>query len=228
MADSFALGIFSIYARSTLFDIININASATLDPYRVNESGFRVNQINFDPTRLKFGRITSGNISLSTSFKSKTRDGKEAKNKNNNQLPNDPFMTPDEQQRELQFIRSNPAEFTDFSIPWTLSLSYSLGFSRNLRPDYSGYETLTNSSVNFNGDFSLTEKWKIGGTGYYDISRRSIQQLSMFITREMHCWQLALNITPIGLWRSFNITFNPKSGILRDLRINRSRTFSNQ
>jgi hypothetical protein len=228
MADSFALGIFSIYARSTLFEVININANATMDPYQVNERGFRVNQINFDPTRLKFGRITSGNIALSTSFKSKSRDGKEADKKTNTPLPNDPFQTPDEQQRELQFIRANPAEFTDFNIPWNLSLSYSLGFSRILKSDYSGFETITNSSINFNGDFSLTEKWKIGGTGYYDISRRSLQQLSMFITREMHCWQLALNITPIGLFRSFNITFNPKSGILRDLRINRSRFFSNQ
>ncbi|MCA6483372.1 MAG: LPS-assembly protein LptD, partial [Chitinophagaceae bacterium] len=205
-----------------------ISANATMDPYPVNNRGFRVNQLNFDPARLKFGRIPNGNIALSTSFKSKSRDGKDSKENKNAPLPNDPFMTPDEQQRQLQFIRANPAEFTDFNIPWNLSLSYSLGFSRILKPDYSGFETITNSSVNFNGDFSLTEKWKIGGTGYYDISGRSLQQISMFITREMHCWQLALNITPIGLFRSFNITFNPKSGILRDLRINRSRTFSNQ
>jgi len=228
LADSFALGNFSIYARSTLFDKININASANLDPYAVNEKGYRINQILFDPRKLQFGRITSGNIALSTSFKSKTKDGKEADKNSKVPLPNDPFMTPDEQQRELQFIRANPAEFTDFNIPWTLSLSYSLGFFRLLKPDYSGFTTETNSSVNFNGDFSLTEKWKIGGTGFYDITRKSLQQISMFITREMHCWQLSVNVTPVGLYRSFNITINPKSGILRDLRINRSRTFSNQ
>lgn len=228
LADSFALGNFSIYARSTLFDKININASANLDPYAVNEKGYRINQILFDPRKLQFGRITSGNIALSTSFKSKTKDGKEADKNSNVPLPNDPFMTPDEQQRELQFIRANPAEFTDFNIPWTLSLSYSLGFFRLLKPDYSGFTTETNSSVNFNGDFSLTEKWKIGGTGFYDITRKSLQQISMFITREMHCWQLSVNVTPVGLYRSFNITINPKSGILRDLRINRSRTFFNQ
>ena len=146
---------------------------------------------------------------------------------NTTPLPNDPFMTPDEQQRELQFIRANPAEYTDFNIPWNLSLSYSLSFSRVLRPDYSGYTTQTFSSVSFNGDFSLTEKWKVGGTGFYDITSKSLQQISLFITREMHCWQLSVNVTPVGLFRTFNITINPKSGILRDLRINRSRTFSN-
>jgi lipopolysaccharide assembly outer membrane protein LptD (OstA) len=136
-------------------------------------------------------------------------------------------MTPEEQQQQLQYARSNPAEFTDFNIPWNLALSYSLNFSRILKTDYSGFETLTSSNLNFNGDFSLTDKWKLGGTGYYDLSRSSLQQLSMFITREMHCWQLSINVSPIGLYRSFSININPKSGILRDLKINRSRTFSN-
>ena len=224
LADSFALGNFSLYARSTLFDKINITASAALDPYQINSKGYRVNAILWDPAHFKFGRITGGNLAISTSFKSKSKDGKTDQNR---VIPTDPFMTPDEQQRQLQFVRANPAEFTDFNIPWNLALSYSLNFSRILKPDYSGFLTQTTSNVNFNGDFSLTDKWKLGGTGYYDLTRSSLQQLSMFITREMHCWQLSINVSPIGLYRSFSININPKSGILRDLKINRSRTFSN-
>lgn len=223
LADSFALGNFSLYARTTLFEKLNITASANIDPYDVDNKGFRLKKILFDPARFQFGRVTGGNIAMSTSFSSKSKDGKDDKTR---QLPIDPFMTPDEQQRQLQFARANPAEFTDFNIPWTLSLSYSLNFSRILKTDFSGYETQTYSSVNFNGDFSLTPKWKVGATGYYDFTHGGLQQLSTFITREMHCWQLAINVTPIGLYRSFNITFSPKSGILRDLKINRSRSFS--
>jgi hypothetical protein len=223
LADSFALGNFSLYARTTLFEKLNITASANLDPYELDSVGYRRNKIQFDPRRFKFGRITGGNIAVSTSFSSKSKDGKTDKNK---QLPVDPFMTPDEQQRQLQFARANPAEFTDFNIPWSLTFSYSLNFSRLLKADYSGYETQTSSSLNFNGDFSLTPKWKVGATGYYDVSKQSLQQLSTFISREMHCWQLSINVTPIGLYRSFNIMISPKSGILRDLKINRSRTFS--
>ena len=223
LADSFALGNFSFYARSTLFEKINITASANLDPYDVDSKGYRVKTILFDPRRFKFGRITGGNLAISTSFTSKSKDGKNDKIR---EMPVDPFLTPDEQQRQLQFARANPAEFTDFNIPWNITLSYSLNFTRVLKTDFSGYQTETSSSINFNSDFSLTPKWKIGGTGYYDISHGGLQQLSTFITREMHCWQLSINVTPIGLYRSFNITFSPKSGILRDLKINRSRTFS--
>ena len=224
LADSFQLGNFNFYARSTLFEKVNITASANLDPYAIDTRGFRLKQILFDPAKFKFGRITSGNVAISTSFRSKSKDGKDDKAKD---IPVDPFMTPDEQQRQLQFARANPAEFTDFNIPWNLSIAYSFNFTRVLAPDYSGFITQTFSTFNFNGDFSLTDKWKVGATGFYDITRGSLQQLSTFITREMHCWQLSINVTPIGLFRSFNITVSPKSGILRDLRINRSRTFSN-
>ena len=126
----------------------------------------------------------------------------------------------------MQYARSNPAEFTDFNIPWTLTLSYSLNFSKQLQANYV-YKNVFTSSVNFNGDFSLTEKWKMGATGYYDFTAGKLQQLSMFMTRDMHCWQMAINVSPIGYTRSFNITISPKAGILRDLRINRSRYFSN-
>ena len=223
LADSFQLGNFNFYARTLLFDKFNISSSFSLDPYATDNQGFRVNKIDIDPTKFKFGSITNGGVSISTSFKSKSKDDVASKKK---EIPLDPFMTPDEQQRQLQYVKANPAEFTDFTIPWSLTISYSFQFSRMIKPDYSGFKLQTYSSLNFNGDFSLTPKWKLGGTGYVDVAKASIQQLSMFISREMHCWQLSINVTPIGMYRSFSITVNPKSGILRDLKINRSRTFS--
>ncbi len=223
LADSFQLGNFNFYARTLLFNTLNITSSLTVDPYATDNKGFRVNKLDIDPAKLKFGNITNGGISFSTSFKSKAKDGKDDNKKS---IPVDPFMTPDEQMRQLQYVRENPAEFTDFNIPWSLTLSYSLNFSRMIKPDYTGFKTEFFSSMNLSGDFSITPKWKLGATGFVDVKKMNIQQMSMFITREMHCWQLAINITPIGLYKSFNITINPKSGILRDLRINRSRTFS--
>jgi len=224
LADSFPLSTFNLYARSTLFDKVNVTASATLDPYEVNSSGYRIQKLTYADGSL--GRITNGNIAISTSFKSKPKDPKADKDR----IPVDPFMTPDEQQRQLQFARSNPAEFTDFNIPWSLNLSYSLNFIKQLTSNAVGsysFSTQVYSSLNFSGDFSLTDKWKMGANGYFDVTTRKLAQFSMFVTREMHCWNLAINLTPIGIYRSFSITLNPKSGVLRDLKINRSRTFSN-
>lgn len=224
-ADSFALQPFSIRFGTNLFEKINISAGATLDPYKVDATGRRINHLMWYDSQFKLGRITSGNVAISTQFKSKPKDEKLADSK---KLPFDPFMTPDEQQRQLDFARANPSEFTDFNIPWSLSLQYSYNFTRQIKPDYSGFTTNAYSSLGFNGDFNLTPRWKMGGTGNYDITTGKLQQLNFFISRELHCWQLSINVTPVNIWRSFSITINPKSGMLRDLRINRTRQFSNQ
>jgi len=225
LADSFKLSNFNIYFRSTLFQKINISASTALDPYQYDSIGYRKKDYawqgkgGFNP-----GHITGGNIAISTSFKSKPKDEKKAeeqKQENESQLP----MTLEEQQAELNYIRNNPAEFVDFNISWSVNISYSLNFSRTLKPDYSGYQTILNSSLILNGDFNLTEKWKVSYSTYYDVKNLKIQSFTGSLSRDMHCWQLSINVTPVGLYRSFSITINPKSGILRDLRINRNRTF---
>jgi LPS-assembly protein len=224
IADSFQLSPFSLYLRSTLFEKINISANATLDPYVTDSLGFRKNQLRWQTGKFSPGRITNGSIAISTQFASKSKDGKSDKER----LPEDQYMTPDEQQRQLEYVRSNPAEFTDFNIPWSVSVSYSLSFSNNFSFETGGYKTESYSNVSLNGDFSLTPRWKMGGSTYYDFKTSQIQTLTMFISREMHCWQMSINLTPIGLYRSFNVTISPKSGILRDLRVNRSRYFYGQ
>lgn len=225
MADSFQLSPISFYARSTLFEKINITAGATMDPYQYDTVGFRKKEYAWQAGKFSLGQIVSGNIAISASFQSKQKDKSKAKQDAAVSDPNLPLQTMDEQMMQLEYVRQNPSEFVDFEVPWTLSLSYSLNFSRQFRRDYSGFKTEISSSVNWNGDFSLTPKWKVGMNGYYDFKTAKIQSLTTYITREMHCWQLAINVTPIGLYRSFNITVNPKSGLLRDLKLNRTRYF---
>ncbi len=198
---------------------------ATLDPYKVDSLGYRLKSYTWQGGgKFNPGRITNGNIAISTSFQSKSKKDDKSKQQHaeNDNLPP---MTPEEQMAQLAYVRQNPAEFADFNIPWSVSLSFSLNFSRNFSPDFKGFETTTSANLNWNGDFNLTPKWKVGMNGFYDVKAHSIQTLSMFISREMHCWQLSINVTPVGLYRTFNITINPKSGLLRDLKINRTRYF---
>lgn len=231
IADSFKLSDISLYLRSSLFDKINITAGATLDPYQVDSLGYRKKEYAWQGRSFglsSLGRIINGNIAISTSFQSKAKDKDKEKAKQqaaNEQNQNLPPMTPEEQMAQMNYVRSNPAEFADFNIPWTLSLSFSLNFSKSFSPDFKGFTTTTTASFNWNGDFNLTPKWKVGMNGFYDVKASMVQQLSLYISREMHCWQMSINITPVGLYRTFNITISPKSGILRDLRINRTRYF---
>ncbi len=225
LADSFKLSTFNLYARSTLFEKVSITANANLDPYETDvTTGFRKNQLKWSADKFSLGSITNGSLNISTSMQSKK---KEDKKKDQPKLDeNADNLTNDQMQAQMDYMRRNPAEFTDFTIPWTLSFSYSLSFAKILQRDYT-YKTMLTSSFNFNGDFSLTKKWKVGTNGYYDLKTMKLQSLTTFISRDLHCWQMSINVTPIGMYRYFNITINPKSGLLRDLKINRTRYFYN-
>ncbi len=219
-ADSFQWSTLQFYLRSTLFEKINITANANLDPYKTNAQGFRTKELAWTSNDRGFGTITNGGVAISASFQSKKADDKKKAVDQGN------YVNPEEQQQMLEYMRSNPAEFTDFDIPWTVQTSFSLNFNRAFDFRSAKFTTETSANIYVNGDFSLSPKWKIGGNTYFDFRTKKIQTLSMFVTRDMHCWQLAINITPVGLYRSFTITLNPKSGLLRDLRINRSRFFT--
>jgi lipopolysaccharide assembly outer membrane protein LptD (OstA) len=232
LADSLKLQNFNLYLRSTLFEKINLTASALYSPYQTDHLGRPINKFAWEAGKFNLGQITYGSVSMSTSFQSKSRDEKEGTAASPepdaadlNQIT-DPTLLNDQQQL-MEYMRRNPAEFVDFNVPWQISLFFSLGFSRRPKPDYSGFETELNSNLSFNNSFSLTPKWNFSTNGYFDVKTRKLQTFTMSINREMHCWQMSIGVTPIGAYRYFNFTISPKSGILQDLRINRTRYFYN-
>lgn len=215
-----------LYFRNNLFDKINLNATADMSPYMRDKFGNDSTLYIWKGDKFKIGRIRSGSVSLSTSFQSKPKDPEKDKKKQEemNAAMNDPVFAAD-RQRLMEYMRQNPAEFVDFNIPWQISFSFSFYFQETAKPDYSGFTTTTSASTNFNGSFSLTPKWQLSSNGYYDIKTKKLQTFTMSISREMHCWQLSINVTPVGLFRYFNFTISPKSGLLQDLKINRTRSF---
>jgi hypothetical protein len=228
LRDSLKLDLISLYFRTTLFEKISITASSVLNPYQVNENGVDINKYAWEGGKFKLGRLTNGSISISTNFKSKPKDPKkeeERKKQEEKQFNDDPALFAD-QQRLLDYMQQNPSEFVDFNIPWQVNIGYSLYFSNRLKADLRGFEKDFNSGLNFNGSFSLTPKWNFSVNGNYDFDTKKLQTFQMSINREMHCWQMSINVTPVGLFRSFNFTISPKSSVLQDLKINRSRFFT--
>jgi len=226
LIDSFKLSTFNLYARSNLFEKINITANAILDPYQTDPAtGQRKNEYAWNGKKFNLGSLVSGSVNISANFQSKKGNDKKKKPELDDDvtqnLSNDQIMS------QMEYMRRNPSEFTDFSIPWSINVSYALSFAKLPQADYTFKKQVT-SSFNFNGDFSLSPKWKIGATGFYDLNTQKLQSLTTFISRDLHCWQMSINVTPIGLYRYFNITINPKSGLLRDLKVNRTRYFYTQ
>lgn len=226
IVDSFNLSPISIILSTNLFEKFNITGTTTIDPYQVNERGRRINRYVWEGGKFSLGRMTTSSLSFGTRFESKKKKD-DAQNTDQRDNDNSRLITPEEEMRQMEYIRNNPAEFADFNIPWSADINYSLTLTQLFKPDLSGFSLNTFQSLNVRGDFNFSPKWKMGGTIFYDLNTNQLANVTMFVTREMHCWQMSINITPIGLFPSFNISIFPKSGILRDLKINRTRFFVN-
>ena len=224
LLDSFQLSDFNPSFRSNLFDKINITGSGTLDPYDVDpKTGQRLKTLLWKRKPFTLGRLLGGSVSVSSQLEGGSKD-KSAKVKPG---PTNDYQNregySDEDQSELAYIRNNPGEYADFNIPWSVNFSYALRFDKTFKPDHTGFSTTLSQNLNLGGTLNLTPKWQMSLNGSYNITLKQLGYVTMGISREMHCWQMSINIAPVGLTRFFSINISPKSGLLRDLKINRTR-----
>lgn len=227
LADSFKLSNINLTARSTLFEKINITANAVFDPYQTGSTGRRIDKLVWSKKALTLGNLMGAGVSLSSQFQGGDKGKKVAPGRTPLNMQNNMTGMPlDEYQQEAMYMSNNPGEFVDFSIPWTIDFSYSLRVSRSRSITRPGkFDQSISQDVTFNNSVNLTPKWKVGINGSYNITSKDIGMLSMYLSRDLHCWQMAINMAPVGKYRFFTITISPKSPMLRDIRVNRTRYF---
>ena len=223
-ADSLKFSTFSVNASTNLFNKVSVTAYANLDPYEVNDSGRRINTLIWKYHPISLGRLTSASLSLSSQFTGGNKKTGEGAGLKTNDVPLNRDYSQDEMNNEMAYIRNNPGEFADFNIPWSVNFSYALSISKNFVIGQ-GFKSIFSQNINFGGTLNLTPKWQIGINGYYNVTLGQLNPLSLSISRDLHCWQMSINMSPIGNYRFFSINISPKSPILRDLKINRTRSF---
>jgi lipopolysaccharide assembly outer membrane protein LptD (OstA) len=127
-----------------------------------------------------------------------------------------------EQNDQLAAISRDPNAFVDFNIPWNFAFSYSFNYSNPL----SDRKTRTiSNTLNFNGDFNLTPKWKVQFNSGYDFKAKNIAYTSFAIYRDLHCWDLSANWVPFGAYQSYSIDIKVKASILQDLKLSKRKGY---
>lgn len=228
-ADSFKLANFSFAANTNILnDKININFNATLDPYQYGSflsytenrttkaltevvTERRLNRYAWSAGSL--GRITQAGLAFSTNLNPKAREGEKDTRERISNASN-------VSETDKQMLLRNPDLYVDFSLPWSLRISYNVDYGR---PTNSPVRIT--QALRFSGDLSLTEKWKITFNSGYDFENKQFTQTMFSLNRELHCWQMSLGWTPFGQFQSYNFSIGVKSALLRDLKLDRTRSF---
>ncbi|RZK54297.1 MAG: LPS-assembly protein LptD [Pedobacter sp.] len=230
VADSMKLAPISFGGRSQFTDKLGFNFSGSLSPYAVKNVGTVANAGTANQTILpsyrevdsyRLPRLTT--ITFSTDF-SFNPEALKSRNKNvdavKNQAPT-AGRTQEETDR-LQAISRDPNAFVDFNIPWNIALSYSFNYSNPLGRK----ETRTiSNTLNFNGDFNLTPKWKIQFNSGYDFKAKNISYTSFAIYRDLHCWDLSASWIPFGAYQSYSIDIKVKASVLQDLKLSKRKGY---
>lgn len=109
--------------------------------------------------------------------------------------------------------------YLKLDVPWSLSVSYSLSMNRaEFDPEKNGFKYRFNQSLMFSGNIQPTKNWSLNFNASYDFERHKISNLTLGISRDLHCWSLTASAIPLGPYRSYSITIGVKSSLLRDLK----------
>lgn len=199
--DSARLAPMAITLRSKAVKGFSVQSGATLNPYVLSAAGRRTGEYMV-ANNGKLGHWTNANLTIDWTAKpSKTSAASEKK----------------KTQVEGENYRYD--DFLDFDIPWNVRLGYNLVYSRPSRT------VSVTQTLRVNGDVSLTRNWKVSGSTNLDLRNLQFSYSQLTLVRDLHCWQISIDVVPFGDRKQYSIEIRPKSSLLQDLKLARTRRY---
>lgn len=199
--------------QTNLFNgLINLRAGASYSFYAWDTTFIRDSKQTLWERGEGFARLTNANVVLSADLKPKQRDANSARPASG---------------MERYAMYGIYDAYYDFSIPWNMGLTYSLGMRKTLSTT-TKRDTLVfdNNTVGINVDFTLTDRWKFVASTHYNFAQEQLQMTQFSLVRDMHCWRMELRVMPFGPRSFYNFTLNVKASELQDLKLMRQRYYN--
>jgi hypothetical protein len=222
LAESFKLAPISMSANTTVLkDKVNVNLSGTLDPYSyvtTTDAEGKSREVRVDSYAWKEptpGRLTSASLSLNGNLnpEKQKKDNSVREEIGQSSLPN----------LSKQYLLQDPMAYVDFSIPWSVNLGFNISYRHPVNTKSSFTQTLQAS-----GDLAITDKWRWTYNTGYDFEAAEFTQTSLGLTRDLHCWMLNLSWVPFGKFQSYDFHIAIKASMLKDLKVEKRRSFIDQ
>lgn len=208
-ADSLRMADLSLSARTRILGNVDIDLRSSFSPYEINENGIRTTESAFS-LGSPLGRMTSTNVTLRTSLRSKRGAGdRPITTPRGGMIQPTGGLSPNGSSTFLQNDYATAG--ADFSIPWSLNLDFSYGVTKP------GTTAIRRAILNASVDFSLTPNWKVASRTGYDFEQKRMATTNVTLARDFDCWQMAFNWVPFGLYQSWGFDLHVKSGHLKDL-----------
>lgn len=238
-ADSLKLRPIAVSGSIPIVKKLTINFGGTLDPYALNNNNARIDKLNIDNGGSLF-RLTQANMNFGYSFSSKDIKkitDKKSKDKDiedplknetfrNGGRPDDLFGSHndfnngklfDDDSEEDKEKKLNQ-KFYNYTVPWSLRLSYAINYSNSGRQD-----ELSSHAINFSGDIELAPRWKVGASSGFDIIEQEFTYTNLRFQRDLESWTMSFNWVPFSDITSWNFFIGISSSVLSDIKWDKRR-----
>ncbi|WP_289012787.1 putative LPS assembly protein LptD [uncultured Capnocytophaga sp.] len=202
---------------------LGVNFGATLNPYAIDNNGRQMEKWNIDNGGSLF-RLTNANISTNYSFSNKDKKDKNKDKQTGNVAGGrtDDLFGSSKPLSEVQDMDKNRKEGEDKEekktfykavIPWDINLAHSLTYSNQAREN-----KISNNSLMFSGNVSLTPKWQVGVSSGYDFVNQGFTYTQLRFERDLSSFRMSFQFTPFGYRSSWYFFIGIKASMLSDLK----------
>jgi len=238
--DTMQWSIFNTNLRIKLGKSYTLSLSAGFDPYMygLTKSGSptRINKLRWENGQFPrfLGTSTSYSYTLSNeTFKKKKKEKKE--DTTDTEIPLNSME--DDENKNINQQNENEAEKTKaeydkngyqkVTIPWSLSISYSVRYSNTSVFDKTKmeYEMDFTHNLSLSGNIDLTPNWKISSSTSYDFKAKQFTYTNINVTRNLHCWSMTGSFVPFGVYKSYNFKIGVNASMLQDLKYDKQSSY---
>ncbi len=252
-AESFKLAPIRVNTGVSLFKgKLNVNMAGVLDPYALDGNNSRIDTYAISAGQ-GLARLTTANINTGYSFnnesfaflkrKKNTKNSEDEEDEEEEEegnledsYLNDPLgggrtddlfgVSEDFTNRQNSSFNTKNEPSNDepnrgkyyTNIPWSLRVSYALTYNNT-----SQQSEITNHSLMFSGDISLTPSWKIGASSGYDLKRNDFTYTQMRFERDLKSWRMNFSWVPFSARSSWHFFIGVRASILSDLKYEQRR-----
>jgi len=225
-ADSMKWSPVNMSFQTQLFNQVNIRGGGLFSMYGIDQNGKTVGDFALQKNH-KLLYLKSINASLDFDLGQLLRGGKKGDAIDNTPQPtqSDPFdpeapVTPgsdlQSNQGGLSFDRYG---YAIVDLPWTLFVAYNFNYSKP------GLVSTINQQFTLNGSLKIATKTDLSFSSGYDISMKAITVTRIGINRNLHCWNMSLNWTPVGPWKSWDFSIRINSSLLSDVKYEKRKDY---
>lgn len=207
LADSIKWSEVALAGQTSVGKFLRVTYRGTFDPYEYDDKGNVLDRSMWAESR-KLGRFNYTQLGLTTTINQNSFGPDRKKDMDNDE----------EENPKVQYFNA-----------WNVDLGYNMGRTKYPTRNIALVDSIsTVRAISLNAGAAITEKWDVSVSTGYDLEAKDLTLTSININRDLHCWQLGVNIVPFGAIQRITVRFGFVASMLQDVKIERDWQRYNQ